>query len=195
MAAPGALTAPQVNDLVQTTLRDLGKPRFTEISQPFQRLTAMRNLLRKDRREVRSGYGFQWDVMVGLSNSAVNTGLNNSDVVNDVDVMTQATADWRWSTANYPIENRVVAMNREPSRIVDYVKVKRLACMISLALLMENNFWGVPVAFADNLTPWGVNTWLVKSSTQGFNGTVPSGYTTIGLNPTTHPNWCNYTDQ
>ncbi len=195
MVTPNALLATQVGDLVQTTLRDLGRGRFTDISSPLQRHTAMKNLVRKNRIQFESGYGFQWDVMVGQTGAAVNIGLSASDNVNDVDVMTQATADWRHSTTNYAIEARVLDMNREPARIVSYVKAKRLACLISMAELMEANFWGPPVSITDALTPWGVNTWIVKNATQGFNGGVPSGYTTIGLNPTTYPNWQNWTDQ
>lgn len=195
MTTPNALTAAQVGDLVQTTLRQLGKPKFTEIASPLQKHTAMRNLLRKNRIEFDSGYGVQWDVMVGQAGSAANVGLGASDNVNDVDVMTQATADWRNTTANYPIIAQVLDMNREPSRIVNFVQAKRIAALISLAELMEANFWGPPVASTDNVTPWGVNTWVVKNATEGFNGGAPTGYTTIGLNPTTYPAWKNWTYQ
>jgi hypothetical protein len=40
MATP-TLTPSGLNDLVQTTLRDLGKPKFTEIATDLQRHTAM----------------------------------------------------------------------------------------------------------------------------------------------------------
>jgi hypothetical protein len=192
---PNALTAPNVGDLVQTTLRDLGKPKFTDISSPLQRHTAMRNLLRKNRRELESGYGVQFDVMVGQAGSATNVGLGASDNVDDVDVMTQGTADWRNTTCNYSIIGQVLDMNREPARIVNFVQMKRIAALISLAELMEANFWGPPVASTDAITPWGVNTWLVKNATEGLNGGAPSGYTTIGLNPTTYPQWQNWTYQ
>lgn len=195
MATPNALTAEGVGDLIQTTLKDLGKPRFTEIATDLQKFTAMRNLLKKNRVEFASGYAFQWDVLVNDSGSAANVGLAASDNVNIVDGFTQATADWRYSTCNYALIGQVVDMNREPARIVDYVKSRRIMALISLAVLMEDNFWGVPVASNDNLTPWGVNTWIVKNATQGFNGGAPSGYTSIGLNPTTYPRWNNYTDQ
>lgn len=195
MPLPNALTASAIGDLVQTTLKDLGKPRFTEIATTIQKFTAMRNLLKKNRVEFDSGYAFQWDVMVNDSGSAANVGLAASDNVNIIDGMTQATADWRYSTANYGLIGQVVSMNREPARIVDYVKTRRIMTLISLAVLMENNFWGPPVAVSDVLTPWGANTWIVKNATEGFNGGAPSGYTTIGLNPTTYPNWNNWTYQ
>lgn len=195
MVTPNALTAPQLSDLVQTTLRDLGEMRFTDISSNLQDHTAMRNLLRKNRVSFQSGYGLQWDVKVNQTGAAANVGLGASDNVNIVDTMTQATADWRNTTSNYALIGQAIAMNRTPRRIVDMVKSARFDCLISLAELMESNFWGPPVASADSLTPWGVNTWLNKNATQGFNGGAPSGYTTIGLNPTTYPNWNNYTDQ
>jgi hypothetical protein len=194
MASP-VLTPSGLNDLVQTTLRDLGKPKFTEIASDLQRHTAMKNLLRKNRVTLQSGYGVQWDVMVNHSGSAANVGLGAADTVSIVDTMTQATADWRNTTANYAVIGQEISMNREPSRIVDLIKARRIACMISLAELMESNFWGPPVSSSDSVTPWGVNMWIVKNATEGFNGGAPSGYTSIGLNPTTYPRWQNWTYQ
>ncbi len=196
MPSTPVLQATGDHDLVQTTIRDLGRMRFTEIATNLQEHTAMSNLLRSNRVELTSGYGIQFDVMVGQTNAAANVGMGASDDVNIVDTMTQGDADWRNSTTNYALIGQEVAMNREPSKIVSLVQVRRLGALISLAELMENNFWGPPVAVNDNLTPWGVNTWFVKNATQGFNGSVPSGYTEIGgINPTTYPNWNNWTDQ
>lgn len=194
MASP-ALLPTAINDLVVTTLRDLGRDRYTEIATNLQKHTAMKRLFQKNRVELTSGYGIQWDVKVTQTGAASNVGLGYQDVLNDVDTMVQATADWRNTQTNYSLIGQVVDMNREPSRIVDYIKSKRVDALISLAELMERNFWGPPVAVTDNVTPWGINTWLVKNATRGFNGGAPSGFTTIGLNPTTYPNWNNYTDQ
>lgn len=194
MAAP-VLTATGLNDLVQTTLRNLGKPDFTEIATDLQEHTAMNNLLKKNRVGFQSGYGIQWGVMVNHAGSAANVGLGASDNISIIDTMVQATADWRNSTANYSFIGQEIDMNREPSRIVDLVSERRIACMIALAELMENNFWGPPVSSTDSVTPYGVNMWIVKNATEGFNGGAPSGFTSIGLNPTTYPRWNNWTYQ
>jgi hypothetical protein len=195
MAAP-VLTAASDNDLVQTTLRDLGRLRFTDISSRLQHHTAMRSLLHENRVQLESGYGVQFDVMVGQTQAAQNVGLGATDNVVMRNVMIQGQADWRNTTSNYAIIGQELAMNREPSRIVDLIKTRRIAGLISLAELMETNFWGPPVPFGDNITPWGVNTWIVKASTEGFNGGVPAGYTVIGnINPTTYPAWNNWTYQ
>lgn len=192
---PNALVAANFGDLVQTTLKELGRGRFTEIVTPLQDHVAMRVLLQDNKIILDSGYAIQWDVMVNPANAAFNVGLAATDNVNIIDTMTQATCDWKYTTYNYAYVGQELDMNRSPSRIVDLIRARRIGAMISMAELMEANFWGPPVSINDNLTPWGVNTWIVKNATQGFNGGAPAGYTTIGLNPTTYPNWNNWTDQ
>lgn len=192
---PATLTPDALNDLVAMTQKDLGKPSFTEIATSLQEYTALPQLLKQNRVTLQSGYGVQWDVMVRHAESARNVGLGAQDAPEIVDTMVQASADWRNTTADYAFIGQEIDMNREPARIVDLVKERRIACMISLAELMEDNFWGPPVASTDSVTPWGVNTWLVKNATEGFYGGAPSGYTTIGLNPTTYPRWKNWTAQ
>lgn len=188
-----AITTSELTDLIATTQRNLGKPNYTQIATDLQDHTAMNSLLKKNRVQLESGTGVQWDVMVNHSASAANVGLGAQDNVQIVDTMVQAQADWRNTTANYSFIGQEIDMNRNPARIVNMVSQRRVAAMISLAELMENNFWGTPVASNDQVTPWGVNTWIVKNATEGFNGGAPSGYTSIGLNPTTYPRWKNWT--
>src|SRR5271170_8433941 len=142
MASPIALTAPQLNDLVQDTLKDLGKPNFTEIVTPYQDHIVFRQLLRENRIQLHSGRGIQWNVMVNPVSSSANVGFGASDEVDIEDTMTQASADWRNTTSNYAIIGQELDMNAEPARIVDLVKERRIAAMIGLAELMESNFLG-----------------------------------------------------
>ena len=186
------LQAENVLDLVADTLKDLGKPKFTDISSNIQRHVAMKNLLRKNRRELESGYGIQFNVLVGQSNAARNVALAQSDNVNQVDGMVQASTVWRNSQTSYGIIRQLMEMNREPARIVDFVKQQRIMALISLAELMESNFWGAPSS-TDTLTPLGVPYWITKNATAGFTGSTLTGYTTVaGLSPTTYPGWNNW---
>jgi hypothetical protein len=156
----------------------------------------MSSLTKQHRIQFESGYGIQFDVNVLQSGAAANVGLGAPDNVNVIDTLIQAQIDWRNTTTSYGFEGRELAMNREPARIIDLIRKRRLDSMISLAELMERNFWGPPVALTDVLTPWGINTWVVKNATEGFNGGAPSGYTVIGnINPTTYPAWSNWTYQ
>lgn len=191
---PSTLLATGLDDLVQATLRNLGKPNFTEIATDIQEFTALPKLVRKKQVTI-TGLGVQWDVMVAHSNSSANVGLGASDNVSIEDTLVQAQADWRNTVSSYAIIGQEVPMNQGEARIVDHIKIRRHSCMIGLAELMENNFWGPPVAATDTVTPWGINTWIVKNASEGFNGGAPSGYTTIGLNPTTYPRWKNWTAQ
>jgi hypothetical protein len=186
------IQAENVVDFVNDTLKDLGKPKFTDISSNLQNHVAMKNLLRKNRAVLESGSGIQFNVLVGQSNAARNVALAASDNVNQVDGMVQASTVWRNSQTSYMIIHQLMSMNREPSRIVDFVKQQRIMALISLAELMESNFWGAPSA-TDSLTPLGVPYWITKNATAGFTGGVLSGYTTVaGLSPTTYPNWQNW---
>lgn len=181
-----------VVDFVNDTLRDLGKPKFTDISSALQRHVIFKNLIRKNRAMLESGSGIQFNVLVGQSNAARNVSLAESDNVNQVDGMVQANTVWRNSQTSYMIIRQLMAMNREPSKIVDFVKQQRIMAMISLAELMESNFWGAPSA-TDLKTPLGLPYWVTKNATKGFTGGVLSGYTTVaGLSPTTYPNWNNW---
>ncbi len=182
-----------VQDFVNDTLRDLGKPKFTDISSSLQKHVAMRNLLKSNRVELQSGSGIQFNVLVAQSNAARNVSLAESDNVNLVDGMVQANTVWRNTQTSYMIIGQLMAMNREPARIVDYVKQQRIMAMISLAELMEQNFWAAPSA-SDTKTPLGLPYWVVKNATAGFNGGVLSGYSNVaGLSPTTYANWANWT--
>lgn len=187
------IQAENVLDFVADTLKDLGKPKFTDISSNLQRHTAMKNLLRKNRVVLESGQGIQFNVLVAQSNAARNVALAESDNVNLVDGMVQASTVWRNSQTSYMIIEQLMAMNREPARIVDYVKQQRIMALISLAELMEANFWGAPSA-TDSKTPLGLPYWVTKNATKGFNGGILTGYTTVaGLSNVTYPNWANWT--
>ncbi len=187
------IQAENVVDLVNDTLKDLGKPKFTDISTNLQRHTAMKQLLRKNRVVLESGQGIQFNVLVAQSNAARHVALAESDNVNQVDGMVQASTVWRNTQTSYMIIHQLMSMNREPARIVDFVKQQRLMAMISLAELMEAAFWGAPPS-TDVKTPLGLPYWVTKNATKGFNGATLTGYTTVaGLSPTTYPNWQNWT--
>jgi hypothetical protein len=131
--------------------------------------------------------------MVDHNRQARNVGLGYSDEVDIPDTMITATADWRNSTTNYAMIGQEVAMNANPAKLIDLEQERRIGAMIALAALMEDNFWGPPVAVDDTVTPWGINTWLQKNATEGFNGGMPSGYTTLGVSSVTYPRWRNWT--
>lgn len=183
-----------VGDFVNDTLKDLGKPKFTDISSNIQNHVAAKHLLRQNRVVLESGQGIQFNVLVNQSNAARTVALAESDNVNIVDGMVQASTVWRGVVTSYAIIGQLMAMNREPARIVDYVKQQRIMALISLAELFETLFWAAPSS-TDQKTPYGLPYWITKNATKGFNGGTLTGFTTVAtLNPTTFANWNNYTN-
>jgi hypothetical protein len=190
-----ALTqADDIADLVTTTQRDLGKMKWTDLAEDLQEYVALPSLLRTNRTMFGSGYGIQWNVMVGTSGAAHDAGLFDVDNVNIGDVMITGNIPWRHVNTNYAIEKREVSMNRSPARLIELVKIRRTDAMIDLAKHMETKLWSRPSVASTGDGLYGIPYWINYSATEGLTGTVPisGSETTIGnINPTTYDQWRN----
>ena len=186
------LQAESIADLVALTLKDLGKMKWTEIATDIQEHVAMKRLIRKEKVGFSSGQQLQWNLQVDHNNQARNVGLYEVDSVNVSDQAVQPTLAWRHTTTNYAYDEREIAMNAEPARIVDLLKFRRSGAMISLAERMETNFWSLPDDANDNLKPHGVPYWINYNATDGFTGGAQFGSTVAGINPSTYTRWKNY---
>ena len=188
------LQADDIADLIKVTQKDLGKLRWTEIASDLQEYVALPSILQSEKVSYQSGYGIQWNVMVDTSGAAKDTGLFAVDSVNVGDVMQTASAPWRHLTTNYAIERREVAMNRDPARIVELVRIRRADAMIDLAKHMENRFWSRPDSATDTEKLYGVKYWITDqgSGVEGFTGGAAYGSTVADINPDTYTNWKNY---
>lgn len=185
----------QIRDLITTTQRELGELKFTELVSDIQEHVAMSELLRKNRVTFESGTGVQWNLMMGHSGAAKEVGLFETDSLDIQDQMVTANIPWRHVTVNYAIERREIAMNREPRRLVELVKIRRSDAMASLAELMEQRFWTAPPSSSDNKRVYGCQYWIVHNGNlgDGFTGQAPSGFTDVaGLSPSDYPRWRNW---
>lgn len=198
-----SLAAEQCLDLVRSTENKIGKGKFTDLASSLQSYVAMSKMLRKNKVKWGSGTQYQFQAMVRDNGSAKNVGLFAEDNVNYADVMETAQVPWRHTTANSVIEDRMISMNSGPEQIVDIALEQRAARMLSLAGLMEENWWGKPTDSSDKITPWGVPMWIVKNTSEtsyGLNGGNPSGFSdgVAGLDSDTYAKWkngaCAYTD-
>ncbi len=199
------LQADDIADLVAMTQKDLGRLKWTDIEPSLQEYIAMPNILKKEKVGFQSGYGIQWNVKTATAGAAKNVGMYEVDDVNVADMMQTATIPWRHQTVDYAIERREIAMNRDPARIVDLVKLRRVDALTDLAELMESNFWAQIPTASDSLVPAGVAYWITKNITGtsltggGFNGadTITADSDTIdpgGLDSaSSYTNWRNWT--
>lgn len=182
-------------DLLTTTLVNVEPLKFTDISTTYQRFAALPNLIRKHKIVFDTGYDFRWDLMAAYNAGAKYVGMFNKDTISTPDTMTQGQAPWRHITWNWAIDDKEIAMNRSPRKIVDLALTRRIAALIGATVMFEKSFWGL-LGSSNGLSPYGVPYWIVKNATEGFNGTVQSGFTTVGgINPTTYPAWTNWTGQ
>ena len=189
---PG-IQAENLGDLLLNTLKDLGRPKFTDLSVDLQDYPAFKQLFKQNRVTLDSGKGIQFNVLMNHSQAAVHQGLYAPDTVHIMDGMVQGSMDWRHTTSNYGLDEREVAMNRSPAQIVDLVNERRIQSRVAMIELMENTFWRFTAA-TDTDSPKGVPYFVTKNASEGFNGGIPTGYSDVaGISPTTYPRWNNYT--
>lgn len=188
--------AENLGDLTTITLRDLGRLKWTDIATDLQEHYATSHVLRKGRVGFDSGYGIQWNVRPTPGSQAKFTGLFEVDDVNIPDVMTTGNAPWRHLQVKYAIERRELAMNRNPARIVELIKIRRATAMVDMADLIEQKFWGAPSGASDD-SPFGIDYWVVGNASAGFNGGNHASFSggPGGIDRDTFARWKNYTDR
>ena len=191
-----------IADLVAMTLPQLGKLKFTDLMSNYQNTIALKRIMKKKKMTFESGSAIDFNVIIDTNHSAKMVGIGEVDEVNIPNVMTKGEVPWRHTTWNWAHDRRILAMNREPSRIVDLLQTQRIAAFGDAVILFEVQLWQVP-AVTDLVSAYGVPYYVVKNNTaatqannNGFNGGAPSGYTTVAnLNPTTLARWQNYSTQ
>ena len=196
-----SINASDLGDLITTTQKELGELRYTDLSSDLQYHVALSKLFQESSVTYEAGPSIQWNLMTENSGAAKQTGLFAVDDLNISDVMTTAEIGWKHSTVNYAIERREIAMNSDPRKIVDLVKVRRNDAMISLTEHLETQFWSKPANDASQ-DMHGVGYWIsdAEGMTQdglsagefGFKGGHASGFTKVaGIDPADTPRWQN----
>lgn len=195
-----ALTPDAIPDLQVTTLPGWERGRWTDISTDLRQFHVFPNLIlfkddkgKVSRFETREGgTNISFELMINHLGASSNVEFNPADNPVDNDVMDTGVAPWRNTATQWFVAQQAALLNRgDQNRINNYTLTKEKAAMISLAVLMENDFWGAPISASDDITPYSLFTWLPKGSSAGFNGAFPSGFTTLGMD-NEHPRWKHY---
>jgi hypothetical protein len=143
------------------------------------------------------GENWEFQIQMDHNHSARTVGLYETDgsSLNDTMVMGEVAA--RHVNAHYIYDQREKAFQRGAHAIVDLVKTRYVAMMVSWYELLEEILWGKPVDSSDVKTPFGVAYWVTKSVTEGFNGGNPTGFTAgrAGVDSGTHTRFKNWTAQ
>jgi hypothetical protein len=191
------LQGTDIADLVQSVINDKGRMKMTDISSDYNETIVAKELFSKSKSEPGFGTEFEFNLVTDDNGSAEAHGLYAPVQVNPTNVMTSGKMPWRRVRFNYGIDHDEIAMNMAPTKVYALIDTRRRAALASWIKFAERRFWRLASA-SDTLNFQGIPYWIVKSATaittnNGFNGTVPSGYTTVAnINPTTYPRYTNF---
>ena len=181
-----------IEDLVNSTLDNLGPPGFQQIAQRLTDYEIMSRLLKKDRVLINSGKGIERRIMLDHSGAARHTEMYGTDQLNITDVLKLLKVPWRFADTHYAVERRENLMNMPPSELVDLLDLRRIDAMLSMTEELETKGWKAPTDSSDTLSPFGIAYWLTKNTSEGFNGGNPSGFSDDGgIDASVETRWRN----
>ncbi|WP_309381993.1 phage major capsid protein [Cerasicoccus frondis] len=187
-----------IDDAVLLTQSNfIKKGAFVDMQTDLQDHVAVREMW-KDRKKVFSG-GLNWrfDVQMDHNHSARTVGLYENDGSSVSDTMKKGEVPVRHVNAHYIYDQREPDFQRGGAAIVDLVKTRYTAMIVSVYELLEELLWGKPTDSSDDKTPFGIAYWITKHATEGFNGGNPAGFSDgrAGISTVDYPRWANWTAQ
>lgn len=186
----------EIDDAVLTTQNSLlAKGAFVDMQTDISDHVAVREMWKDRTKKYEGGTEWEFDLQVDHNHSTKVVGLYETDSSAVKDTMRKVTVPIKHVNANYVYDQREPAFNRGPAQIVDLVKTKYTAMMVSFYDALEGYLWGKPEDSSDNKALYGIAYWITKSATEGFNGGNPTGFSAGkgGLSALTNPRWQNWT--
>ncbi|MCW5776532.1 MAG: phage major capsid protein [Phycisphaeraceae bacterium] len=167
---PG-LSIQQLGDLLQTTLENLPQGEF-EVAFKYQSYPICDKWFRKQRRRESSGTAISRRVQLKTNGSARFVQLYEATPNNVVDTMSTIRADWVHAEAKHHYESHEIDMNREPAKLVDLIKSRRVAAYMDIADIIEQKAWQTPPDQNDLKFPLGVPYWInyLPAGTVDYDG-------------------------
>lgn len=190
------LLAANIGELLATTLANFEPLKWSLISTTLQEYTAMGRFLKRGRvKTVTGGNKLEWRLQVTDTGMAVRSSLYDTDNLATKDTFVVASSPWAHLKVPYSMDVRQISMNSGAAKIIDDWQAQRVGAMVALAKIMETDFWSAPDA-NDNTKVKALRYYVTKvgaTSTPGFNGTVPTGFTSVAdTSSTAYPNWTNW---
>lgn len=191
----GNLMPSDIDDLVITTLKKLGRGKIVQIAQSQTHYEVYSRWFKKDRVAMDGGVGIQRTLHDKLANSSKHHGLYEKFSVNVINLLTNISIPWCFATSQWGYVEEEIIMNKGESRINKIIEPRRNTATIDHIEDIEAKAFSCP-ELANTEEPYGLLYWIVANSTTGFNGGLPPGHSTIaGITLTDHPHYKNYTGE
>jgi len=191
-----SLAFSQIADAVLLTQNKLIKRgAFVDMQTDIMDHVAVREMWKDKKTVFDGGENWEFEVQMDHNHSARAVGLYETDGSSLHDTMVKGEVPPRHVNAHYIYDLREKAFQRGGTAIVNYIKTKYVAMMVSFYEYLEETLWSKPTNSTDVKTPYGLTYWVVKNATEGFNGGNPSGFTSGrgGISSSTYSRYKNYT--
>ncbi len=171
-----------IDDAVIATQENLVKKgAFLDLQTDLTDHVAVRELWKGKQKKFDGGNDWQFQAQVDHNHSAMAVGLYQTDGSALMDTLIEGYMQPRHMNAHYIYDKREKSFQQGGKAIVDLVKSRYVAMMVSFYEKLEEFLWGSPAA-ADDKTPHGISFWIQKCAAgeEGFKGVDPGGYEAIG---------------
>ncbi len=185
-----------IDDAVLCTQQNfIQKGSFLDLQHDLADFVAVREMWKKRKKVFSGGHPWSFKAQVDHNHSAKAVGLFETDGTALTDTMISGTVPVRHVNANYLYDQREPDFQRGGTSIVDLVKTRYVAMMGSLFELVEEFLWGVPNS-GDEKTPFGLKYWLLRNTSEGFNGENHANFSSgrANIDSSTYTRWANWSN-
>lgn len=165
----------EIDDAVLLTQKNLIKRgAFVDLQTDLQDHVAVREMWKGRKKTFEGGDPWTFDIQVDHNHSTRAVGLYETDGSALVDTMAEGKVYCRHLNSHYTYDLREKAFQRGGHAIVNYIKTKYIAMMISHYEYLEEKLWSNPAD--DGKTPFGIAHYVTRHATEGFNGPEATGW-------------------
>jgi len=187
-----------IDDIVLETQENfVKKGAFLDMQTDLADHVAVREMWGDRQKSFEGGHPWRFDVQMDHNHSFRTVGMYETDGSSVNDTLKEGEVPVRHVNAHYIYDQREKAFQAGGKAIVNYIKSKYIAMMVSFYEGMETLLWSKPATSADDKTPFGLAYWITRSISEGFNGGNPTGFTggKAGIDQGTYTRWANWTNQ
>ena len=178
-----ALGIEQLQDFINAYQQRYVMGKWQDISMPLQKYYFASRLFDPMKKAEMTGALVKWKLEVRYADNFQHVGLYHRDSSNRVTVLDEGQMRWAMTTTNYHYDLDEEVFGQGCPQIVDYIKLREDGMMKSFFAGMENDMFGTgptsPVQQPN--TPSSLLWWLGQNASEGFNGTEPTGFESVGV--------------